>query len=234
MSRTIDTLKKSSPRDDMLHEHIVATYFSQKTRAKKNKQAVKKLKIPVMAPAFFVAASVLFAASLFLNDYYIKILKERVAAAPVIKILDEGRINKTIMKSFGFRGHAKGHSKFAKNEIAFGNPKKYDWAEFSVDFRFPVNLSSRKLLLSVRGKTGGERMSIVLKDSLNRSYKLKDIYLTSNFRMQSIPLEGIDKYIDLSRITHLRFESGYVGESGMDLPINVTVYIKNMEIVRGA
>lgn len=232
MSKAIVSLKKMPSKDDILNEHIINTYFSQKIRKKKNKDVIKIKKVTFLAPILLVVVSLLIGISLFLNNRYTKFLKEKAANSKVITMFDGGRINREIIDDFEFRGYAKGNAKFSNKLIVFNNPKKYNWADISLDFKFPVDFSKRYLLLSLKGKIGGEKITLVLRDINNRSYRLKDIYLSSNWTTETIPINNLKENIDLSKISHLRFECGYVGETGMDSAIDVTIYIRKIQILK--
>lgn len=234
MSRTIEALKKASSKDDILHENIISTYFYQKTHRKKSRNPIKKVKILF---AFLLTAIFLLSAgvgSVFCYNYYLKYLKEKTDNSPLVAIFEEGHINREIIKGSAFRGSAKEASSVSRDLIVFSNPEKYNWANFSMDFRFPVDLSKKNLSFSMRGKIGGERMSIVIKDNRNKSRRLGDIYLASGWKTESIPLAEFKNDVNLSKITQMRFECGYLGEARMDSPIDVTVYIKDIKIAKEA
>lgn len=234
MSKTIETLKKIPSKVDVLHEHIADTYFYQKSRKKRIKEIQKSPRVALLASSLFIASLLLIPASLFLYNRHIEFLKEKTAGSERIMIFSEGRVNKEIITKLEFRGYAKAHSKFSEKLIILNNPKKYNWAELSIDFKFPIDFSRRKLVLALKGKTGGEKLHLVLRDDNNRSYRLLYLYLTSNWKTDTISFDGIKENIDLSKITHLRFEYGDVGESSekMDSYIDVTVFIKTITLLR--
>lgn len=234
MSRTIETLKKVPSKDDILHENIISTYFYQKSHKKKHKHLLINIK-----PAFvaLLGLAILLATgtgSKLFRDSYIDYLKKKTSTASVITIFGDGSLNREIIKVSGFHGSAKEKSTFTNGAIVFSNPKKYSWSDFSVDFKFPIDLSKRKLSLKLHGKIGGERLLIVLKDTNNRSARLGEIYAPSGWEAKNITFADIKKDINLSSITHLRIECGYVGEAKMDSPVDVTIYIKEFKILKEA
>ncbi|MBI4974786.1 MAG: hypothetical protein HZC19_03160 [Candidatus Omnitrophica bacterium] len=234
MSKTIEALKKAPAKIDVLHEHVADTYFYQKARKKKSRHTQNRLRLAFLASSLFVASLLLIAASSFLYKHHIKFLKEKTVSSGTIKIFNEGRVNKEIINQLEFRGYAKAHSELSKELIVLNNPKKYNWAELSIGFKFPINFSNRKLALALRGKTGGEKLHLVLRDDRNRSCRLPDLYLISNWKTETVSFDDVKENIDLSKITHLRFEYGDVGESSkrMDSFIDVTIFIKTIEILR--
>lgn len=234
MSKTIESLKKIPSKEYLLHEHIADTYFYQKTRKRVIKHAAKNIRAALLSSLLLLIISLSIAVLAVLHNHYIKFLKEKTANSKMIKIFDAGSVNKEILKKFEFRGYAKAKSKISNGSIIINNLKKYNWADASFDFKFPIDLSNRNLSLTLRGKIGGERLKLILRDSNNRSYRLRDIYLASNWDTVNLPFNDISEDIDLSKITHLRFECDYIGESDkkIDLFLDVTVYIKDIQILK--
>ncbi len=240
MAKTIETLKKPFSKEDVLHRHIADTYFYQKARTKTH----RKKTVPIMNNLTWIAVwifgsavslIVAIAVISFLNNRYLESVKREVANAPVVKIVDGGTVNRSIIKSFTFRGYAKNpDSRITKDAVILSNPKKYRWADLSVDLKFPLDLSKRRLAISLRGKTGGESVNVVLRDVNNKSLRLPGLSLASGWTDETIALNGARNEIDLSNINHLRIEYGYVGESSKeaDSPINVTVYLRNISLLK--
>ncbi len=234
MSRTIESLKRVPPKDDILNEHIVSTYFYQKSRKKDNKATIKNLKTALLATSAFAAAFLFITLSLIYSNYRLNAIKEIIIHSKIIKVFNDGRLNRDIIRKIEFRGYAKRNSGLQDKAIVFTSSKKYNWADVSLDLRFPVNLTKRNLLLSLQGKKGGEKIILILRDSNNRCCRFSDIYLAANCKTETISLSNIRDDIDLSRITHLRFEYGYLGEGKMDSPVDVTTYIKDIQIIKEA
>jgi hypothetical protein len=61
------------------------------------------------------------------------------------------------------------------------------------------------------------------------------MYLSANWKTETASLNDMRKNIDLSRITHLRLECGYTGESekNTDSPVGLTVYFKTIQVIKG-
>jgi hypothetical protein len=240
MTKTIETIKRTPFRGDVLDSHIADTYFYQKTRPKIRKKKahsrikdLKRFAIPVTITAFFVIAIVMLAP--VIHGKYYAFMIQRISAAKTIKIMDRGVVNKDIIKNYEFRGYAKKETiKTTKDAMVLDNPKKYNWADLAMNFSFPMNLTNRSLSLSLRGNVGGERVSVVLRDASNKTYRINDLYLSSRWSDKLIKLNSVKGDIDLARIEHMRIEYGYVGESArdMDSPIDVTVYIKNINLLK--
>ena len=241
MTRKTESLKIHPFHEDKLYDRIADTYFHQKPRPKSRKKkhspilTLKYLKMATVGiTATALSLAIIISAGSFFNNNYIGSIKKRLANARVIVVADGGVINKEITRNAEFLGYAKGGSKFSKECIILTNPKKYNWAEFSLSFKFPLDLSRRKLSLLLKGKMGGERVNLVLRDSSNRSMRLSDISLASNWKEEVIRLAQIKNDIDLSNITHMRLEYGYIGESpkDMDSPIDISVFVKDVRITK--
>ena len=234
MSKAIETLRRYPSKDDILHDQIADTYFSQKNRKKKAMSAPQKIKVNFAAASSFAAMLFLVAISPHVNQYYLDFLKKQIEASDVVKVLDAGRADKRVIKRMAFRGYAKQGSRFANGLIILNNGRKYNWADLSLDFKFPVDLSARRLEITAKGTVGGERVNIVLRDARNKSSRLRDLYLVPDWKTDVISLDGAKKDLDISRITHIRMEYGNIGESGaqMDSPIDVKAYLKDFHIVK--
>ena len=241
MPKTIETLRRPVFKEDVLHSHIADTYFHQKTHAnRRKKKHARRLNIDF--PRLFITAAIVAALSLFavisitfLHKRYIGILRRNTAALKVINVITHGSLNKTIIRKFEFRGHARrGKSSEIKDSVILNNPKKYNWADLSVDFKFPIDVSQRALILSLRGNIGGEKINVVLRDTKNRSSRLSDISLSSSPKDKAIRTNEFSGDIDLGNINHLRLEYGHAGESvkEIDTPINVTIYVSDISLAK--
>jgi len=239
MSKTLDPLKKHAFSDEVLNDHIVKTYFTtksrQKSRKKKSKSAKKYVKIGLLALPLIILTGFLLAWGLtsFQKNCNAALLT-RLSKASAIRLVDGGWVNRDIIKRFEFRGNARGTSKFSRQYITLNNPKKYNWADLSFDFRVPIDLSNRNLLFSTKGAIGGEKISVIFRDANNRALRSEDIYLSSTWRAERIGLQSASKYIDLTKITHMRLECNYVGDSPKetDSPINISVQLKDIQITK--
>jgi len=241
MSKTVETLKRPSLKADVLDTHIVDTYFYQKTRPKirkkKTKSYLKNLTklIGPLSITLLLAACLIILSPIIKNKYH-SFLKNKIVNAKIIKIVDRGAVNKDFIQNYEFRGYARKDisAKVPRDAIALTNPKKYNWADMAMNFKFPLNLTNRAISLSLRGNIGGERVNIVIRDTNSKTYRINDLYLSSKWSDKVIHLDNAKNNIDLSNIDHLRIECGYAGESSkeMDSPIDITVYIKNINLIK--
>ena len=238
MPRTLEGTRRSFPKEDVLLEHIASTYFAKKNRPKaKSKKKFPSLKdavlMAVSVGAIAVAIGFVLIVSSITGDNYNQLLRKKISALRVIPIFDNGAINKDIVKRLELLGYARQvSSKTAGGAIVLKNPRKYNWADLLLPLRFPVDLNSRTLNLSVRGGKGGEKITVVLKDSSNKSLMVKELYLSSDWRAESIPLGGSKNYIDLSNINSVRIEYGRIGEglAEKDSPVESIIYIKDLNL----
>lgn len=241
MPKTIETLRRPVFKDDVLHSHIAETYFHQKPKAKtRRKKRAHTLNIDLAKTLLVVSISMaimllLYISAAYLYRQYIDVLKMKTQSLKVINFINNGSVNKSIISRFEFRGYArKIKNSSIKDSIILNSPKKYNWADLSINFKFPIDVSSRNLLLSLHGNTGGEKIGVVLRDVKNRSIRLNDISLSSNTKDKIVRLASLRGDIDLANVNHLRIEFGYAGESArqIDSPIDVTIYVNSISLTK--
>lgn len=241
MTKTVEALRRPILKEDVLTGHIANTYFYQRTRPRSRR---KKARIPFKGIALKASIAILIIAAIaaffvtvlsFLNNTNTELLRRKFAKAKFVKIIDGGIANKEIVKKYDFYGYAKNDvSKTLKDAAILNSPKKYNWAAMAIDFKFPVDMSSRRIALSLRGNIGGEKVCLRLRDHNNKSSGTGDLYLSSRWKEEAISLDSMKNDIDLSGITQIRIESGYAGESGkmLDSPINFKIYVKDVNITK--
>ncbi len=233
MSKIVESLKFVPAKDNTLHKQIADTYFYKKPRKKKSKHSKKHVRsLAVGALSLAGAFLIIFAVFSFLNVRYLDYLKKKIDSSPIVTVFDTGRLNKELIRKFEFRGLARGRSKIVDRILVLNSPKKYKWADMAIDFRFPVDFSDRVISFSIKGKMGGEKVGLVLRDANNRSSTLRDVFLTPSWRTETMSLDSVEKDIDLSRISHFRVECSYVGEPPKDIgasPADVNIYIKDIK-----
>ncbi len=234
MSKTIEALRRFPSKDDILHDQIANTYFRQKPRKRKAKAPEKHIKVNVLFTSLFAGLFIAAASAPPLYQHHLATLKAKINNSNEVRIIDNGRASNSAIRRFAFRGNAKSKSLFSKNYLILHNTKKYNWADASLDFRFPIDLSAKEISVSLKGTIGGERAVLVLRDANNRSCRLKEIYLTPAWKTSTISLRGSKNEVDLTRITHMRLEPDYVGESSKDFDslIDSTIYIKDLVIIK--
>jgi hypothetical protein len=242
MTKAIETPKRTLLNEDVLYDHIANTYFYQKNRPKTAPTKIKNGTYLRYLRRLYISLSILAVVAIFLvwlgasyfHAKHLNAMKKTVNASSTISIITDGLFNRNIIKNFEFRGYAKKGSTISGNSIILNTPKKYNWADFSIDFKFPINFEKSKLLLSLRGNIGGEKVNIVLRDTNNRSARSNDLSLPSNWTDKVFDLNSMNGAVDLSSIDHMRIEYGHVGESikDMDSPIDITIFVKTITILK--
>lgn len=243
MSNTLHALKRFPVKEDILNQHIVDTYFRRKKSPQlASKETVKQTKVKPHTsklPFIFVFAFIVLAiavAAYYFYGQHMSLTNSRVFTSKVISLTHGGSLNRILVKSAVFNGYAKGKGTIARKYIILTNSGKYEWSNLTLDLKFPVDFSQKSLSMSVKSDIGGEKINVVLKDSHNRSSRLRDIFLTSNWRDEVMPLESVKSDIDLTSIVQARVECDYVGEPshGAKKTPDVTIYIKNMDLIKEA
>lgn len=241
MSKTLEGTRRSYSKEDALLEHIASTYFSKKARPKsRSKSKAPSLKdlviVIISAVVIFSALGFILALSSIAGNNYNEYLKKKVSGLAIISLVEKGSINKDVVARSEFLGYAGTERSKSKkfDEIALKNPKKYNWADFSLPLRFPIDLTSRTLNISIKGLMGGERAFLVLRDSGNRSFRIKEFSLSSNWADESIPVNSARKYIDIKNISAVRIEYGRIGESAADRnsSIGSAIFVKNINFAK--
>ncbi|MBN1527303.1 MAG: hypothetical protein JW919_06960 [Candidatus Omnitrophica bacterium] len=239
MDHSTQTIKKLPPQKDIFSDHLVDTYFYQKKSEKKPAPQIKHKKaapLLIIIPLVIAFIAAFIAAAFYANNFYKRSASRRLAKATAITITKGGAIERDVVQKAEFHGYAKGKGSITKDQIVLKNINKYKWSDLSLDFRVPLDFSGKHLSMALKSKVGGEKISLVMRDSHNRSVRLRDIFVTSNWRTETIPLSTIKRDIDLSNITHMRFECDYVGEpaKGAGIAAEVTIYIKDVTIKKEA
>jgi len=240
MSKTLEGTRRSYSKEDVLLEHIASTYFSKKarpkSRSKRKSPSLKDLVILIVS-AFIILSAMGFilALSSIAGNNYNEYLRKKVSAMTVISLVDKGSMNKDVVVRTEFLGYARTErSKPQSEEIALKNPKKYNWADFSLPLRFPIDLTSRTLKISIKGRMGGEKACLILRDSGNKSFRMKEFSLSSYWTDESIPVDIAKKYIDIKNISAIRIEYGRIGESAADknASIGSAIFIRSISFAK--
>ncbi len=184
-------------------------------------------------PVFIVLLGLLYLFTTQKLPFFIRdvdALQDEIRGADIVEIFCDGKLNNRIIKKFEFQGHARPESKIAGELIILKNSRKYEWASLNIDFRCPIDVSDKNIMLSVKGRRGGEKIFLVLRDSRNRSYRSAEIFLTPAWSRKVIRLKDVDGVIDLGEIDHLRFECSYAGEppANRNVTIETTFFLKDV------
>jgi hypothetical protein len=237
MNKGANLLKRHLPKDDIFQNELARTYFSRRKEPRK----IKNIHIRrVSARPALIAAAVVISASalsyLIANEMLpffradTRSFRDEIKKSSVVRIFEGGRLNRRVVKRLEFFGYAKEKSGLADSLMVLKNSKKYEWAGLDMDFKCPIDISDKTLALSAKGERGGEKISLVLKDSGGRSYRAADIYLTPAWTRKTVPLKDIAGTIDVGDISSLRLECGYAGEppGRKTKDIETSAYIKDV------
>jgi len=222
MSKVSDILNRrlkpgEGPPSDAIQEELARTFFSQPPR--KRKRTPRTLFLIVTIAACLAFAFVVLKSG------------ARVFGPPAKKgvfFIKDGEPNKYLVRNVFFAGAAKRFSRTDNDKIVFVNSAETGWANFTVEFKEPLNMRKVDLLYTARGQTGDECVVLVFVDGNNRSYRMeKDISsaLTAEWNRYAINLGPIGKAIDMGNITAIKFEFGSLTAENYH---SATIFLKDL------
>ncbi|MFH1996054.1 MAG: hypothetical protein ABIJ27_03540 [Candidatus Omnitrophota bacterium] len=229
-------------RDSSLHEQIGSVYFPQKNKPSSHSKQFSKRNLYFFAiglpfSLLLAAGAVTYKGGHF--DRYLRRdavnpdeLRSYVRIADSLDITAGGRTNSRLIKKLFFGGYAREKSARQLHYITIKNEKKYLWGDLTVEFKCPLDISTKIIHLSVKGQRGGEKAALVLKDSRDRSFKLRDMYLPAKWVDIAVPVRSADHAINTTRIASIRIESDFEGEPirEKDSDIENCLHIKNISL----
>ncbi len=211
MSNADSVLITNPSKEVTFQEELAEVYFSQKSKATTD----AKLRLPikrVSALPFFLAGIALIAvlavlmAGAWLYQRDRGALRQSVKGAELVKVIEEGRLNKSIAATAKDRGIFPGLAE--RNRSSFitlgGSAPKGN--SLAIDFKFPIDLSGKGISFVARGTRGGEELSVTIRDSYKRSFRFSDIYLESKWLRMNLPLTEISGTIDMTKVEQVRIE----------------------------
>ena len=240
--KTMDILKESLESNDhadqAVQEELARSFFSG---AKKKKEEPEKVPEKLSPPPktfkwwWIIAGLMVLVVPFFLilnRHVDIKISVTKKVSDTGTYFIQNGKLNKNIIESFSFLGDAKKLSKIGPESLILINSKGAGWGNFEINFKNPIDFNKYALNYVARGKDGDERLTLVLVDKNNRTYRMrKDFYLklTENWQNYSVNLRPIKKYIDISNISKIKFEFGGLTTGNAS---GATILLKDVNIVR--
>jgi hypothetical protein len=231
-------LKTYSPKEVILQEEFANVYFSKKPHAKKKAKKTPFLKnwprTSVLIPtASFAILALSFL--VFINKFHYQdanMIRQGIKNAQTVKLLDEGRLNRFLTKRLDRQNASVLNGQAIRNGfVTLGNAKP-DAELMALDFKFPVDISDKKICLEVRGKRGGEVVLVSLKDSAKRSYRFGEMYLDSKWSTKELPLGDMASTINLTGIEGLRLEYETSGDPNKRYDVIQEVYIKDIRFIK--
>lgn len=252
MSKTIEAMKRSDVRSQVhnqLHNELADTYFKSSVSSKPGRKGPGP-KLPWVITA--LALSTLFALLISRSniDIRVRILSEDAPSivdakeAPLgglkdkcIYFLKGSEINNSLIGGAGFGGDASTYSRLTGSGIVLCNSRGSGWADYTIRFKEPLDMTGLDMEFVASGTNGGERLGVALVDSRNRTYRIEDALiprLTKELKIYKTPIRNIGKAIDLSAVSEIKFEFGSltVGNGPMATILLNSVYASKTKRMR--
>jgi len=226
MSKIFDVLNRrlkpeERPPSDAIQEELARTFFSQSPR--KRKRTPRTLFLIAA-----IAACMAFAFVILKNNA--KIFKPSTEKG--VFFVKDGKPEKYLVKKVFFDGDARKFSRENSSKLVLVNSGKAGWANFTVEFKEPLNMEKADILYTARGQKGDECIILVLVDAENRSYRMeKDISseLTAEWKEYVINLRPVGEAIDMSNISAIKFEFGSLTAENYH---SATIFLKSLRAAK--
>ncbi|MFC1631890.1 tetratricopeptide repeat protein [Candidatus Omnitrophota bacterium] len=145
-------------------------------------------------------------------------------------LIEDGREDQELVKKVGFYGGCV-HS-YQDQTIKLINSTSGGWAEMGIDFAQPIDLRGKRIVLKLRGKRGGEKLILALRDKFASDVQPQlmlnpEKELSENWQDIRVDMKTEDATIDLSQVVHLGLEIGY---ATADNPFNSILYVEDITI----
>lgn len=219
MSKILEALNRGRKRgespDKFIQEELARTFFASSRKVKKKK----------ITPKIWIMSGLIAFSIIFFAGY--KILKK----SDGIFFIKDGTLNNRLVKGISYYGDA-AQSRHIGDMFVLVNSRGWGWANFSVQFKKPVNMEKMQLLYNARSEAGDERLVIVLIDAENRTYRigyhpLKP--LSQDWNYYSVNPIIAKSAIDISLISEIKFEFG--GLTAQNGPA-ATIFLKDMRLAK--
>ncbi|MBN3038584.1 MAG: tetratricopeptide repeat protein [Candidatus Omnitrophica bacterium] len=145
-------------------------------------------------------------------------------------IIREGKQDPQLVKKLGFYG-ACVHSQ-EDESLKLVNGSFRTWSCMGMDFASPLDLRKKQIVLTLKGKEGGEKLELTFRDKFAKDYEpqlviMREEGLLDDWQQVVIrPIEHQSK-IDLSSVVHIGLEFGF---STVQNPAQSTLYVKDIVI----
>jgi len=250
----LDMLKQESQKKtNSIQEQLAEIYISP-TKTKKIPSNNRKLKFPdslnkkwlsviiILAIISVASFALLFSTNkIDINITVVKEVKEpavKTSEIAAAKALPEPAKSVQLkpdilpLHTLEFFGSATMESIQTEDYLYLVNSRGYGWANASIDFTKPVNLSGNALSFSAKGKMGGELLAVTLRDAENRTYQSINAVpggLGKNWQNITVSTKEAGNWIDLNSISEIKLEFGRLTVHN---PIGAIIYIKNIGLKR--
>ena len=205
MAKVTNISKTYSPKEVSLQDEIAKVYFSNKPNIKKRH---RKTTLSNLWPGLRLSLSLISGIMVFclgiaaINRIYrhnMMMVQSKARYAKSLSVLRDGRVNKEILK---LNDHGKTPDKFI---IIDANGA--GMSAFQLDFKVPIDITGKSISLVAKGRRGGEAVSICLRDSSTRSYRLEDIFLVAGWSKKTLDLNTASGAIDLAGLKGMKIET---------------------------
>ena len=235
MSKTASVLKPYTSKDITLQEELAEVYFPKKLSVKRKAKKNHLLKNSLGAPLFMAIAlsSILLLAGFMLAPRIYHqgrdALSLKVKDAEIVGLLEEGRLNRTIIRLPGDKKIAPENRGDVENKFIPLGGRGIQAKALPIDFKSTIDISGKTVALTAKGRRGGEAVSVAIRDSKKRSYRFDPIYLGSAWSTKRLSMAGLTGSIDLTRVEHIKVEYDD-SQTGADKRYEVTreAYIKSI------
>lgn len=145
-------------------------------------------------------------------------------------IMQNGKEDSDLVQKLGFYG-ACVHSREGQ-ALKLINGSFRTWSCMGMDFSRPLDLRQKQIVLTIKGKQGGEKLELTFRDKFAASYDpqlviVRDEGLSDDWKRIIIRPKEHPGEIDLSNVTHIGLEFGF---ATVQNPAQSTLYVKDISI----
>lgn len=250
-----------SPKSEyqMTQEQLASIYFSATDKQKKQELPAPVIIKVVEKPAFLAVLPWLIASLAFLLAAFslfstkrifvdIKVMDDKAVSAPELPAsgkaadvstdsmwgpaqVSEGE--KVPLRDTVFEGAGRLKSSADRRGLTLVNSTVAPFAQASLRFASPINLSKSRILFYAKGARGGENLGFALKDKDNvLAFDRGKVFpfpdgLTTEWQRAEIPLDQAVRNFDRHDVTSVRFEYG----SNVQNKPGDTILIKDLQVI---
>lgn len=147
-----------------------------------------------------------------------------------IMLIQDGRALTQTVQDIGFYGACVPCQQEQAIELFNGSFRT--WSSMGIDFVYPLDLRGKTIVINLKGKSGGEKLALTLRDKFAQDYNPQlmlapEEKAASDWREIKVTLDEASREVDLSCITHLGLEFGF---STVRNPANSAIFIKDIVI----
>lgn len=246
LNKSLDSHSKDK-MNPLVHEEIAKVYLKTSDEKKEQAKPERRLWPKRFFILLFILAALFILAFLLRSNIDIKIriftevpgIRLKNAKTSFFNIADRGIFfvkgsvpNISMVKETSFLGDARSFSKRDANEIVLCNSRGSGWANYTIEFKEPMDLGRLNINYTAMGARGDEHLILVLVDAENRSYRMeKDLSsaLTNEWRKYTISFRHLRNAIDLKNISIIRFEFGSLTAGNSP---GATIFLKDIYITK--